>query len=63
MTEMQVMITYADLHYNLKYSRSGWIWVPYLYMALLLCMLTNYVHLRETVPEGVYRTALAQDRV
>jgi len=23
MTEMQVMITYADLHYNLKYSRSG----------------------------------------
>jgi len=27
MTEMQVMITYADLHYNLKYCRSGWMWV------------------------------------
>jgi len=30
---------------------------------MLTNMLTNYVHLQETVPEGVNRTALAQDRI
>lgn len=41
MNEMQVITTYVDIHYNLKYCRSGWMWVPYLYMVLLFYMLKN----------------------